>query len=288
MKRLFATGSLIKALGIASICLCSAHGQSLRYGRVSREVVEKRLESYKGDDRQREETLNQLFSEAGCDNAHLSEQAVKGVKQPNVICLLPGTSHQTIIVGAHFDHVSWGDGVVDNWSSASLLPSLYESMKGVPRSHSYLFIGFSGEEGGEIGSHFYVQSMTNAEVESTDAMVNLDTLGLGPPTIWGSHSDPRLVGALTFMGEQMHVPVSIVNVDKVGSSDSEQFASKKIPRITIHSLTQKTWDERIIHTSKDKLSAIRIDDYFQTYGLLAAYLTLLDQMPARAASAKPQ
>jgi hypothetical protein len=71
-------------------------------------------------------------------------------------------------------------------------------------------------------------------------------------------------------------------------SDSEQFAARKIPRITIHTLTQKTWEARIIHTSKDKLSAIQADDYYQTYGLVAAYLTFLDDIPNRSAmSPKP-
>ncbi|PYX03200.1 MAG: Zn-dependent exopeptidase M28, partial [Acidobacteria bacterium] len=36
-------------------------------------------------------------------------------KLPNVICVLPGSSDKVIIVGAHFDRVSEGDGVVDNW-----------------------------------------------------------------------------------------------------------------------------------------------------------------------------
>ena len=86
-----------------------------------------------------------MFSEAGCDEQHLSEQPVKGSKQPNVICLLPGTSDKVIIVGAHFDYVSAGNGVVDNWSGASLLPSLYEAIKIEPRKHSYIFIGFTDE-----------------------------------------------------------------------------------------------------------------------------------------------
>jgi acetylornithine deacetylase/succinyl-diaminopimelate desuccinylase-like protein len=96
--------------------------QSVSYQPVSRELVEARLGRYAGDDKQREATLKQMFIEAGCDEQHISEQPVKGSKQPNVICTLPGSSGKVIIVGAHFDHVSAGDGVVDNWSGASLLP----------------------------------------------------------------------------------------------------------------------------------------------------------------------
>ncbi|MBV8052683.1 MAG: M28 family peptidase [Acidobacteriaceae bacterium] len=254
-----------------------AVAETLRYSRVPRETIDARLERYAGDNQQRESTLKQIFSEAGCDNQHLSEQKAKGLKQPNLICLLPGTSERVIIVGAHFDRVSMGDGVVDNWSGASLLPSLYEAVKVQPRKHTYVFIGFSGEEAGEVGSHYYVQRMAKENVAATDAMVNMDTLGLGPTKIWASHSDQRLTGVLVYIAKQLNLPVSIINVDNVGSSDSEQFAARKVPRITVHSLTQQTWDARIIHSNKDRMSAIQHDDYYQSYVLLAAYLTFLDQ-----------
>ena len=258
--------------------LIGANAEGVKYKPVSRETVEARLGKYGGNDKQREGTLKGMFSEAGCDDQHLSEQQVKGSKLSNVICVLPGTSDQVIIVGAHFDHVSAGDGVVDNWSGASLLPSLYEAVKVQPRKHTYVFIGFTDEERGEVGSHFYVQQMTKAQVVATDAMVNMDTLGLASTEVWTSHSDKRLTGILVYIAKQLNLPVDGVNVEEVGSTDSEQFAQRKIPSITIHSLTQKTWNAQILHTSKDKFSAMRLDDYYQSYTLIAAYVAFLDQV----------
>ena len=220
----------------------------------------------------------QMFAEAGCDDQHLSEQKVKGSTLPNVICVLPGTSDKVIIVGAHFDHVSAGAGVVDNWSGASLLPSLYEAVKIEPRAHTYIFVGFTDEERGEVGSHFYAQQMTKDQAAETDAMVNMDTLGLTHTEIWASHSDKRLTSVLVYIARQLGLPVTGVNVEQIGSTDSEQFSALQIPSITVHSLTQKTWNARILHTSKDKLSAMRLDDYYETYRLLAAYVASLDQV----------
>ncbi len=254
-------------------------GQTFRYDPVSREVVEARLEKYKGTDQQRESTLKQLFTEAGCDNQHLSEQPVKGSKLPNIVCLLPGSAGKVIIVGAHFDHVSEGDGVVDNWSGASLLPSLYQAVKIEPRKHTYIFIGFTDEEKGEVGSHFYARQMTKEQVAATEAMVNMDTLGLAPAEVWASHSDKNLTRRLVYIAKQLNTTVTGVDVDQIGgSTDSVQFSDRKIPSITIHSLTQETWNARILHTSKDKLSAVRLDDYYQTYKVLSAYLVFLDQV----------
>jgi Peptidase family M28 len=251
-------------------------GESLQYRLVPREAVEQRLSRYSGDNRQRETTLKQLFADAGCDEQHLSEQPVKGSKLPNVVCTLPGSSEKVIIVGAHFDRVSEGDGVVDNWSGASLLPSLFQAVNAEPRKHTYIFIGFTDEEQGEVGSRFYVRQMTEQQIAATDAMVNMDTLGLASTEVWASHSDTRLLDALRYIAGKLNLPLRGVDVEKIGSTDAEQFAKRKIPRITIHSLTQKAWNDHILHSSKDKISAIRLDEYYETYRLLAAYIAFLD------------
>ena len=256
----------------------SIFAEGVRFALVPRPIVEERLGKYAGNNEQREATLKQMFSDAGCDDQHLSEQSVKGSRQPNVICTLPGSSDRVIIVGAHYDRVSAGDGVVDNWSGASLLPSLYEAVKGQPRQHTYIFIGFTDEEQGFVGSRFYVRQMTKQQVAVTDAMVNMDTLGLAPSEVWASHSDKRLTSALVNIARRLNFPITGVDVEQIGSSDGEVFAERKIPRITVHSLTQASWSAGILHSSKDKISAIHPDDYYQTYDLLAAYIAFLDQV----------
>jgi hypothetical protein len=73
----------------------------------------------------------------------------------------------------------------------------------------------------------------------------------------------------------MKLPVATVNVDKVGSSDSETFRERKIPAITIHSLTQATL--RILHSPQDTVKQIDFDAYYRTYRLMVGYLLVLDQ-----------
>jgi putative aminopeptidase FrvX len=189
-------------------------------------------------------------------------------------------------VGAHFDRVPESEGVADNWSGASLLPSFYEAVKIDPRRHTYVFIGFTDEEKGLVGSRFYARNMTPEQVSSTAAMINLDTLGLAPTEVWSSRADKRLMHALLTISDHLKLPLKGVNFENVGSTDSESFARKKIPRLTIHSLTQKSEDARILHTSKDKLSAMNLDYYYETYHLVALYLAYLDyflgEIPAAA------
>jgi Peptidase family M28 len=253
-----------------------AASEKIIFNPVSKEVVRQRLEGFKRDNKEREIALLTMFRESGCGGEQLTEQAVKGAKLPNVVCVLPGSGDRTVIVGAHYDHVSEGDGVVDNWSGASLLPSLYEAIRGAPRKHTYIFIGFSAEEDGEVGSHFYAQHMSKEQVAATDAMVNMDTVGLGPTRIWLTHADKRLASAIAYLGKAMGSPVGATDVDQVGSTDSVQFEERKIPSITIHSLDQKAWDANILHSNKDVISAIHEDEYYQTYRLVAAYIAYLD------------
>jgi hypothetical protein len=272
-RRVCTAGEIASALlawGSATV-----HAQTIRFRPVPREVIETRLEQYSGSDADREQSLKRLFGEAGCGD-HISEQKVTKSRQPNLICTLPGSSGKVIIVGAHYDHVKEGDGVVDNWSGASLLPSLYQAIEKPARRHTFIFIGFTDEEKGLVGSQYYVRKMTRAEIAATDGMVNLDTLGLGPTEVWVSHSDAVMAGAAFYIGRQLGVPVTGANVDQVGTSDGESFARRKILRTTIHSLTQESYDAGILHTRKDMLSAIRLGDYYQTYRLLSAYLALLD------------
>lgn len=276
-EKLGIVAGLMAAAGLGS----AIAADSLRFAPVVREVVEARLKQYGGGNKGREATLKRMFADAGCVEPQLSEQVVKGSKLPNLICVLPGSSEKAIIVGAHFDHVEEGDGVVDNWSGASLLPSLYEAVKSDPRKHKYIFVGFTDEERGEVGSRHYAQKMTKEEVASAEAMVNMDTLGLAGPEVWTSHADKRLTGLFVGIAKQLDVAVKGVNVDQIGSSDSVQFEERKIPSITIHSLTQETWNARILHTRKDRLSAMKMDDYYQTYRVIAAYVVLLDERAGR-------
>jgi Peptidase family M28 len=126
----------------------------VRFDVVSSANVKTRLDAYKGNDKVREEALLKLFGDAGCSAPNLSEQKVRGRKEPNVICTLPGETSDVILIGAHFDHASEGSGIVDNRSGASILPSLFQSLAGSKHKHTFVFVGFTGEESGEIGSRF--------------------------------------------------------------------------------------------------------------------------------------
>ncbi len=271
MRRFLIPKTLVAVL--LSLAPAYAHAQHGTFNRLERDVIEQRLRQFSKKDPERELRIRQLFDAAGCGD-HLQEQPVKHEKLPNVICTLPGTTNSVIVIGAHFDHVDAGDGVVDNWSGAALLPSLFESLKDAPRQHTFVFVSFTDEERGLVGSTFYVKQLSSDEASKVEAMLDIDTLGLGPTKLWVSYSDPGLVKQFVAVASAMKLPVAGVNVEKVGDSDGHAFRSRKIPTVTIHSVTQETFG--ILHSSKDKLQAINLDNYYDTYKLIAGYLAVLD------------
>jgi peptidase M28-like protein len=264
----------LAALITCAACVVCASAQA-RFRLVERSVIEGHLKSFSTKNSEREALIRKWFGESGCRDSNLSEQPLERKVPPNVICILPGETEEVIVVGAHTDHVDdFGAGVVDNWTGASLLPSLLYSLSGQPRRHTFIFVGFTAEEKGLVGSGYYADHLTPEQRTRIEAMVNMDSLGLGPTEVWATHADKTLLDALASVAAASKLPVSAMNVDNLGTADSESFARYHIPRITLHSVTGETWS--ILHSSRDQLDAVKMKDYYDSYHLIAEYLAYLD------------
>jgi Zn-dependent M28 family amino/carboxypeptidase len=266
---------LTKSGWIAVVVLAAtfAHAQ-IQFKKLAPEQIEQRLDAAKPTQAERGAYLRQEFQAAGCAASDVKDDPVPHEKQPNIVCVIPGKSARQIIVGAHYDFAPEGRGIVDNWSGAALLPSFVESLKNAPREHTFIFIAFTGEEQGMLGSKSYVSRLSNVQRQNVAAMVNLDTLGLSATKVWSTHSSKVLVNALFSVASSANSPLSVMNVDGVATSDSDTFRNANIPEICVHSVTQDTL--KVLHSRSDQMSAIRRNDYYETYRLMASYLAALD------------
>ena len=110
----------------------------------------------------------------------------------NVLAYLPGKSDQYIIIGAHYDHLGRGDsnslapsqigqihpGADDNASGTAgvlELARLFAPLKG-QLDRGILFMNFSGEELGLLGSAYWVKNPT-MPLDHCVAMINMDMIG---------------------------------------------------------------------------------------------------------------
>jgi Peptidase family M28/PDZ domain len=119
---------------------------------------------------------------------------VGGLRGKNVIGLLPGRDpvlrNETVIVGAHYDHLGLGgfgsldpdstgkvhNGADDNASGAAMLIQIASRLADARPARTVVFIGFSGEELGLLGSAHYVREPIYP-LAKTIAMINLDMVG---------------------------------------------------------------------------------------------------------------
>jgi hypothetical protein len=119
---------------------------------------------------------------------------IGGAVGKNVIGVLPGRDpelrNEIVVVGAHYDHLGPGrfgaldpdsagrvhNGADDNASGSSALIHIAARLAAAPPARTVVFIAFSGEEAGLLGSDYYVKNPVYP-LTRTFAMVNLDMVG---------------------------------------------------------------------------------------------------------------
>jgi hypothetical protein len=166
----------------------------------------------------------------------------------NVIGILPGRDpvlrNQTIILGAHYDHLGLGgfgsldpdstglvhNGADDNASGTAALIQVAARLAASPPARTVVFIAFSGEELGLLGSAYYVKQPIYP-LASTLAMVNLDMVGRlrnGRLIVYGARSAkefPALLDSLNWYAGFDLKPQG----DGYGPSDQSSFYAAKRP-----------------------------------------------------------
>ncbi|HEX9895318.1 MAG TPA: M28 family peptidase [Gemmatimonadales bacterium] len=124
--------------------------------------------------------------------AHGSD--VGGKTGSNVIGVLPGRdpalAEEYVVIGAHYDHLGLGgrgsldpdsvgvphNGADDNASGVAALLEVARRLALTPPARSVLFLAFSGEELGLLGSTYYVKNPVVPN-ERVVAMFNFDMVG---------------------------------------------------------------------------------------------------------------
>lgn len=122
-------------------------------------------------------------------NVDIGDKKRKGT---NVAGYIDNGAPTTVVLGAHFDHLGYGEdggsrevekkgqihnGADDNASGTAALIELARLLKNSKLKHNnYLFIAFSGEELGLFGSKYFTGHPT-IELNSINYMINMDMIG---------------------------------------------------------------------------------------------------------------
>ena len=177
----------------------------------------------------------------------------------NVLALLPGTDSalrgQLVVVGAHFDHLGRSTegaldpdrknvirrGADDNASGTAAVLELARLFAAAPPKRSLLFVTFSGEELGLLGSEYFV-THSPLPLDSAVAMVNFDMVGRlrdDKLIVYGVATAtelPALVdsanvaAAAPRAGSRWETPLRVTALgDGFGPSDHSSFYARNIP-----------------------------------------------------------
>ena len=204
----------------------------------------------------------------------LAHSGIGGAAVKNVVGLIPGSGRlagQAIVIGAHYDHLGLGGsgsldpdsvGVVHNGAddNASGTAALLEtarilSRRAAPDVRTIVFVAFTAEELGLIGSDYYVKNPSVAN-DSTYAMLNFDMVGRlreNKLVTGGTGSAPEFPQLLDSVNAGYGLNLAAQD-DPWGRSDHSSFYAAGIP--VIHFLTDTHED---YHRTTDDWDKINVD-----------------------------
>jgi len=172
---------------------------------------------------------------------------IKERSSNNVIGFLDNKAPYTIVIGAHYDHLGLGhdhnsldanpegkihNGADDNASGTTGVIELanYFSGNGKTEPYNFLFICFSGEELGLLGSKKWCDN-PDMDLKNVNFMVNMDMIGrLNDSTkklvVYGVGTSPMFVPMIDSIQTSMSIKK---DSSGVGPSDQTSFYLKDIP-----------------------------------------------------------
>ena len=219
---------------------------------------------FESKDRSEPLTIPVVYVAKGIAQKHFSDKAAtlniklrvvindKNRVGHNVIGYIDNHAATTVVLGAHFDHLGYGEdgnsrsttkepqihnGADDNASGTAALIELARKLKASKATNNnYLFIAFSGEELGLFGSKYFTEHPT-IDLKTVNYMINMDMIGrlndstkvltisgIGTSPSWGMYYFPK-AAPLT------KNPDLVFKYDSSGTgpSDHTSFYRKDIP-----------------------------------------------------------
>ena len=198
----------------------------------------------------------------------------------NVVGLLDNGAANVVVIGAHLDHLGWGDegslhrgeraihnGADDNASGIAVMMQLARDLAEMDeaRTNDYLFIAFSGEEKGLYGSNYWTKNPT-VPIAELNYMINLDMVGrldsTGTIGINGVGTSPAWEEVPRVLVGDLKVKTT---TSGIGPSDHTSFFLQGVP--AIHFFTGTHADYHKPSDDEDKINyegMLRITRYIES------------------------
>ena len=198
----------------------------------------------------------------------------------NVIGFLPAKKKRakTIVFCAHYDHLggigknTFIPGANDNASGTAMLVTLANYFKKNPSKYNMLFIAFSGEEAGLLGSEFFVAN-SPIKMRKIRFVLNLDIMGSGEEgiTVVNATEYPKEFELLTAINQEQNLLFKVKSRGETSNSDHYFFHQNGVPSFFIYTMgTNKNY-----HDVFDTYDALTFEAYNNVMKLLQEFVERL-------------
>ena len=209
-----------------------------------------------------------------------------GITGRNVVGYIDNGAENTVVIGAHFDHLGYGEegslyrgdnaihnGADDNASGTAAMIQLARILKNKGKGKNYLFLAFSGEENGLWGSNYFSKNST-IDLTTVDYMINMDMVGrmneektlaingVGTSPIWMNKIEAANTDTLKL----------VTSESGIGPSDHTSFYLQDLP--VLHFFTGQHED---YHRPSDDSDKINYHGMVKVVRLIERLIVSLDQ-----------
>jgi len=184
-----------------------------------------------------------MTADSGSVSIHDQAQLLSDVQSENIVGYVPGTFADSFVaITAHYDHLGMmGDsamfpGASDNASGTAMMLYLAGYFAAHPQRYSILFIAFSGEEPGLMGSKYYVKNPI-VMLKRMKFLTNIDIMGDATDgvTVVNATEYPDQFALLQKVNNDNRYIPQVKSRGKAANSDHYFFSEAGVPSFFIYS-----------------------------------------------------
>lgn len=207
---------------------------------------------------------------------NIQNKVVNNFKTANVVGMVTGTTQpdSVIMITAHYDHLggmgsaTYFPGANDNASGIALLLNLAKHYGANPPPYSIVFVCFSGEEAGLIGSKYFTENPL-VPLNKIRFLINLDLAGTGDEgiTVVNASVFPKDFTIIKTINSEFNYFPQIKSRGKAANSDHYWFTEKGVPAFFIYTLG----GIKAYHDVFDVADTLPLTEYNDLFQLLVKF-----------------
>jgi len=210
---------------------------------------------------------------------NIENKLIKNYKTQNIIGFIKGKKcfkrKKYFVFTAHYDHLGMMgknaifNGANDNASGIAMMLSLMKHFNENPPSYSVLFIAFTGEEIGLLGSKHYVENPI-VPLKKMKFLYNVDMVGTGIEGIQVVNSTlhPKEFKKLNEINDELKLLKQIKPRGKAANSDHYRFEEAGVPAFFSYTLGGVTF----YHDIQDRAETLPLTEFDDLHTLIVEFV----------------